>query len=71
MIYFINGKLEKAEECFRQVIGGGFLSSMHNLGTLYEIRGNKEEAVEYYKMAAKKGHKLSKKRLKRLENREV
>ncbi len=45
------------------VIGTGSFKAMYNLGTWYEVSGNKEKAREYYKMAADLGYKKAADRL--------
>ena len=46
---------EKAEKYYRMAIAQDHISSMHNLGYLYDENGDYEKAEIYYKMAADRG----------------
>lgn len=58
--------LEIGETSNNSVVGVGSFKALYNLGTLYEVFGLKEKAIEYYKKSSEYGFDLAEKRLKEL-----
>ena len=56
------GEVERPEG----VIGTGSFKAAYNLGTWYEVSGQKEKALYYYKQASEQGYKKASERLKAL-----
>ena len=50
------------------VVGTGSFKAAYNLGAWYEVSGQNELAVKYYKQAAKEGYGLAMERLKEINN---
>ena len=73
------GLLPKIEYCYKRclelgerpelggVVGTGSFKAAYNLGAWYEVSGQKELAVRYYRTAAKAGYGPARERLKELQ----
>lgn len=73
------GLLPRIESCYLQclrlgeqpelggVVGTGSFKAAYNLGTWYEVSGQAEAAVKYYRMAAGDGYEPAKDRLKAMK----
>lgn len=73
------GLLPRIESCYLRclelgerpelggVVGTGSFKAAYNLGTWYEVSGQTEAAVKYYRMAAKDGYEPAKNRLRAMK----
>jgi tetratricopeptide (TPR) repeat protein len=53
------GDLNEAERNFQQGLERGDTLAFNNLGVVYQRRGEREKAIQYYTVAARYGHQLA------------
>lgn len=51
------------------VVGTGSFKAAYNLGAWYEVSGQEELAVKYYREAAKEGYEAAKGRLREMRRK--